>query len=132
MLNHPWEYHPDTSPTLPIWPFKLTCAFNCKIISIAVVFLLIYFLRTLLHGFEFTVYIIHYACFPHISTIPLYISTKFLLLLLYLMYSISSHLSHWSWYNTIMILEVVIVQKFFYYLSSLTSTLVVLEAMDLK
>ena len=46
--------------------------------------------------------------------------------------SIPSYLSHWSWCNIIMIFEIMIVQQLLHYLSSLTSRLVVLEAMDLE
>ena len=48
------------------------------------------------------------------------------------MLSIPLHLSHWSRYNIIMILEIAIVQQLLHYLSSSTSVLVVLEAMDLE
>ena len=43
------------------------------------------------------------------------------------MLSIPSQLSHWSWYNIIIILEIVIVQQLLCYLSYPISTLVVLE-----
>ena len=48
------------------------------------------------------------------------------------MLSIPLHLLHWSLYNIIMILEIVIVQQLLHYLSSPISTFVVLEAMDLE
>ena len=52
---------------------------------------------------------------------------------LYQMLSIPSQLSHWSWYNIIiMILEIMIVQQLLHYLCSPISTLIVLEAMDLE
>ena len=48
------------------------------------------------------------------------------------MLAVPSQLSHLSWYNIIIILEIVIVQKLLHYLSSLISIPVVLEAMDLE
>ena len=42
-------------------------------------------------GLRFTVLIIYYACFPHISTMLLYISTKLVLLfILYILYTLKN------------------------------------------
>ena len=48
------------------------------------------------------------------------------------MLAVPSQLSRLSWYNIIIILEIVIVQKLLHYLSSPISTPVALEAMDLE
>ena len=58
MMNHPWEYHLDTSPySSYIWSFKLT-PFTATIFQYASFFLLILnrFLHTPLHGLVFYSY----------------------------------------------------------------------------
>ena len=80
MVNHPWEYRND-APLHSTYIILQTRTFNHKIVSIGVIsFLLIYFLRTPLHGLAF--YSLNYPLylFPHNSTMCLYISIKLMLL----------------------------------------------------
>ena len=74
MVNHPRECHLDT-PLHSSYMILQTRTFNRKIVSIGVDFL-----HTPLHELAFYSFIIiQYACFPYISTMLLYISTKFML-----------------------------------------------------
>ena len=84
MVNHPWEYHLDTSPHSSYLILQTQTSYR-KIISIGIVFpliliLIIYFLRPPLHGLAFCSFNYPLCLFFHISTMLLHISTKLLLL----------------------------------------------------
>ena len=106
MVNHPWEYHLDTTPLFLTDPSNshllLWNYFNRRHFF----FYFIFFTHPCM-GLCFTVLIIHYAFFPHISTMRLYISTK-LVLHNYISYASSSYtlknlqvkINTWAYHRT--------------------------------
>ena len=84
-----------------------TRTINSIIISIGIVFssnFNLFSLHTLAWACILTVLFIHYACFPLISTMPLYISAKFVLLfilcILYMLKNLQAKITTESYYRT--------------------------------
>ena len=104
MVNHPWQYHLNTSPHSPYMILQ-TRTFYHEITSIGVIlFLLIYFLYTPLHGLAFYSFNYLLCLFPsYLNHAFVYfnrISTTIYLMYLHTLKNLHAKITTYAYYRT--------------------------------